>query len=121
MDFDFDETYPQRLAAALASGKICIVPHRIAERKEETMRVTLSNGVVLDGTPAQVAETARKLGELVGNDGVWYLSHSRGLVRIVDMNEEHLRNALRRLLFEKSNEWVTMRAMLNQLQLVQGR
>lgn len=85
------------------------------------MRVTLRNGLILEGTPEQVAQTARKLGESVGNDGIWYLSHSRGLIRIADMNEEHLRNALRRLLFEKSTEWVTMRAMLNQLQAVQGR
>ena len=113
--FDFDDTYQERLAAALASGKICVVPHRIKER-EKNMRVKLSNGLVLEGTPSQVAETARKLGENVGNDGIWYLSSSRGLIRIVDMQEEHLRNALGRLLREKSTAWLTMRSMLNALQ-----
>src|SRR5882724_944896 len=62
------------------------------ERKE-TMQLNI-NGVVMNGTPEQLAEIARKLGHDLGNDGVFYLSDSRGLVKIVDMDESWLRNAI---------------------------
>lgn len=113
--FDFDDTYQERLAAALASGKISIVPHRIkerddmgelspyqsylkrrreyAEREKNSMEVTL-NGVTMRGTPEQLAEIARKLGVELGNDGIWYNSTSRGLIMISQMEENHVRNTI---------------------------
>jgi hypothetical protein len=51
----------------------------------------------LTGTPEQVTAAAKALGHSVGGDGVWYNSSSKGLVRIVDMDDNHLQNALRKL------------------------
>jgi hypothetical protein len=94
-NFDFDNTYQDRLKAALASGKICIVPHRIKER-EKNMRIQLKNGMVVEGTLAQVSAVARQFGESVQfeGDGYHYNSASRGLVVISAMDTQHLRNAL---------------------------
>lgn len=59
------------------------------------MQVTL-NGVVMTGTPEQIGEVARRLGVQLGEDGIFYTSKSRGLILIADMDENHLRNAVKR-------------------------
>ena len=66
------------------------------------MRVTLNNGMTLEGTVEQVAAAAKALGQSLGNDGVFYMSESRGLVKISDMDDTHLQNALRKV----CREWV---------------
>jgi hypothetical protein len=69
------------------------------QKGQGNMNVTL-NGVRMEGTPAQIAEVARKLGVAVDNDGVHYLSQSRGLIRIDQMSEEHLLRTIRKRLRE---------------------
>ena len=61
--------------------------------KENTMKAVL-NGVTMEGTPEQLSEVARKLGVELDNDGIWYRSESRGLIRIVDMDENHIKNTI---------------------------
>lgn len=63
------------------------------EKGTKTMKIEW-NGVTIEGTSAQVAFAASKLGIPLGDDGVWYNSQSRGLTRIADMSEEHLRRAV---------------------------
>lgn len=72
---------------------------RIKERENnimttEKIKVTLPNGLTLEGTPSQVASAASAFGFSLGNDGVHYLSSTRGLIRISDMDSTHLRNAM---------------------------
>lgn len=70
-------------------------------RKEtNTMQVTL-NGVKMEGTSDQLAAIARSLGVSL-NDGIYYVSSSRGLIRIEDMDDNHLRNAMLKMY----REWV---------------
>lgn len=64
------------------------------ETKKMKMKVTLPNGLTLEGLPEQVADTARRLGVSLGEDGVYYMSSSLGLVKISEMGEQHLRNAI---------------------------
>lgn len=59
------------------------------------------NGVTMNGTPEQIAAIARQLGVEVGNDGVYYLSSSRGLIRITDMQDEHLK----RTIAKRTRDW----------------
>jgi hypothetical protein len=59
------------------------------------MKYTLRNGATLEGTPDQIVAVARSLGETVNfDDGLHYLSATRGLMLIRDMDLNHLRNAL---------------------------
>ena len=58
------------------------------------MKITLPNGMTLEGTLEQVSDAAKRLGFNLGNDGVHYVSSTRGLIKISDMTEQHLRNAI---------------------------
>lgn len=60
------------------------------------MKITLPNGAVVEGTPDQIAVIARSFGVSLGNDGVYYNSTSRGLIKITDMDDTHLANAIRK-------------------------
>ncbi len=60
------------------------------------MKITLPNGMTLEGTTAQVQDTIKAL-NISMEDGVHYLSESKGYVRIDEMNTEHIRNALLKL------------------------
>lgn len=71
------------------------------KEREMTMQVQLTNGLILTGTLAQVVDAARKLGVQLGEDGTYYNSTSRGLIRIVDMDNNHLQNTLRK----RYREW----------------
>lgn len=66
------------------------------------MRVTLANGVTIEGTEAEVTKIASQLGISLGNDGTHYMSSTHGLMRIVDMTDNHLMNAIRKMY----REWV---------------
>lgn len=113
-----------------------IVP--VVQKGQEAMEITI-NGIKMTGTAAQLAEVARKLGANIGNDGVHYLSSSRGLIRIDQMSEEHLLRTIRKRIREaaqsvqtlegiefltgvsNANNDVTTRAMLTQYQLLVSR
>lgn len=74
---------------------------------EQTMKITLPNGLVLEGTPEQVQSTAKTLGfSLPGvsglGDGTYYNSSSKGYVKITEMQTTHLRNAL----LKYYKEWI---------------
>jgi hypothetical protein len=59
----------------------------------ETIKVTLLNGMVLEGTSSQVNETLKKLG--YESAPIYYYSASKGAwVLIKDMNTTHLKNAI---------------------------
>ena len=82
------------------------------ERKQ-LMKIQLANGLWLEGTASQLVEAATKLGQALGNDGTYYLSQSRGLIRIDQMDQQHVRNALLKL----HREWVSTFPTLNDRQL----
>lgn len=59
------------------------------------------NGAQVEGTVEQILEVAKSLGEIVDLSKLegpkpkgFYVSESHGLIRIKDMNESHIRNAL---------------------------
>lgn len=58
------------------------------------MKVTLPNGLVVEGTDIQVLETLAKLGydSILGTE--YYHSSSKGLIKISEMETTHLRNAI---------------------------
>jgi hypothetical protein len=68
------------------------------------MKITLPNGMSLEGTLEQVRAAATALGyaNTLGNDGVHYLSESRGLIPIASMDSAHIRNAILKIY----REWV---------------
>jgi hypothetical protein len=58
--------------------------------------ITLPNGVQIMGTADQLVETASKLGYSLDN-AKYYLSESRGLLRISEMDTLHIKNAMVKL------------------------
>lgn len=64
------------------------------------MKVTLANGMVLEGSSEQVAEVMEKMG--LSGDEVFYRSGSKGLLLIKEMQSIHLRNAILKIY----TEWV---------------
>lgn len=64
------------------------------------MKVTLSNGMVLEGSSEQVAEVMEKMG--LSGDELFYRSGSKGLMLISEMQSLHLRNAILKMY----TEWV---------------
>jgi len=64
------------------------------------MKVTLKDGLVLEGSQEQVMETMEKLG--LKGDGVFYNSGTMGLLVIKEMQSLHLRNAILKMY----TEWV---------------
>lgn len=64
------------------------------------MKYTLKSGVTVEGTLEQIMATAKKLGEKV-NVGTlgklpkgYYLSDTRGVIKIADMETVHIKNSL---------------------------
>ncbi len=60
------------------------------------LKVTLPNGIVIEGSQDQIKDTLKKLGIEGFGDGTYYYSSSRGIVKITDMHTTHLRNAILR-------------------------
>lgn len=86
-------------------------------RKVEDMEkftVKLSNGLEVTGTLDQIQKVASGFGISVGNDGVHYLSASRGLIRIDSMDKTHVRNAM----LKYYRTWVESLSTLNGSDLV---
>lgn len=69
---------------------------------ESKLTVTLPDGTVISGTQNQVNSVMKAMGLFVP-DGVHYKSSHLGIVRIVDMETNHLRNALMKLY----RDWLT--------------
>lgn len=63
------------------------------------MKLTLSDGTVVEGTELQVQKVVRMLGLSMPaeGDGVHYRSSTHGLMRIEDMNTQHIINAALKL------------------------
>ena len=63
---------------------------------EEQMKVTLPNGMVVEGSPEQVKQVASFYGikNLVGDDQYYYSESKGELLLIYNMNTSHLRNAI---------------------------
>lgn len=63
------------------------------------MKVTLPNGITLEGTIDQINAVRKTFGyaELFVADGVHYKSQSKGIIRIADMNDMHIKNAIRKI------------------------
>jgi len=66
------------------------------------MRIRLPNGLLLEGTHSQIIDSLEKWG--LSGDGVFYMSDSKGLVLIAEMQSTHLRNAILKLYKEWLNE-----------------
>lgn len=64
------------------------------------MKVTLDNGMVLEGSAEQISDVLKSMG--VSGDGIFYVSASKGLQVISEMQSLHLRNAILKLY----SEWV---------------
>lgn len=64
------------------------------------MRVTLSDGMVLEGTQEQIVDVMKRMG--LSGDGMFYRSESKGLMVIKEMQSIHLRNAILKMY----SEWV---------------
>jgi len=64
------------------------------------MKVTLPDGMIIEGSVDQIRKTLEKLG--LSGDGLFYNSGSRGLVLIKEMQSLHLRNAILKMY----NQWV---------------
>jgi hypothetical protein len=64
------------------------------EKETEKMKVTLTNGMTVEGDAAQIKEVIEKLGLGFKPDGIHYWSESKGWTLIKDMNTMHLRNAI---------------------------
>jgi hypothetical protein len=60
------------------------------------VKLSLPNGITVEGPAAEVAAIARSYGVGV-NDGIHYNSSSRGLIRISEMDTKHIKNALRKM------------------------
>ncbi len=62
------------------------------------MKLTLGNGLIVEGTLGQIQEVARSLNVSVPStdDGIHYNSSTKGLILISGMETNHLRNALLR-------------------------
>lgn len=81
------------------------------------MEIKLPNGMTVSGTSDQVNDVLAKLGYgSLGNDGIYYRSQSRGLIRIVDMDENHLRNAMLKMY----REWAADLSNQRGIQLLQN-
>lgn len=63
------------------------------------MRHVLPNGLTIEGTIEQVNKVRASFGysPLFTPDGIHYNSSTKGVVRIADMDEQHVKNAIRKL------------------------
>lgn len=61
-----------------------------------TMSITLPDGTVVTGTRKQVEAVMRAMGVFV-EDGIHYKSEHLGVIKISDMETNHLRNAILKL------------------------
>jgi len=68
----------------------------IEKERLAIMKATLPNGVIVEGTTEQVHAVMRTFGMFV-EDGLHYNSSTKGVIRIADMNDQHLKNAIRKL------------------------
>ena len=68
--------------------------------KENKMKITLGNGLTIEGSQREVVDAMQKLGYGSQNER-FYNSESKGLILISDMETSHLRNAVLKL----NREW----------------
>jgi hypothetical protein len=63
------------------------------------MKNTLPNGLIIEGTMAQINKVRASFGylPLYEADGVYYNSSSRGVIPIAAMDTKHIKNAIRKL------------------------
>jgi len=62
------------------------------------MKLTLSNGVTVEGTLPQIEAVAKAFGlQVPVDDGIHYASTTRGVVKISEMSTQHLVNAIRKI------------------------
>lgn len=82
------------------------------------MKLTLPNGLTVEGTETQVRDIARSLGYVAAvpteNDGLHYKSSTHGLMLIRDMNTRHVVNAIRKLYRAEAEALSTDRVTLVQ-------
>ena len=66
------------------------------------MKITLPNGLAIEGTSEQIQEVLKSIGYKGIGDETYYFSESKGPVLITEMNSIHLRNAILKMY----KEWV---------------
>lgn len=77
------------------------------------VKVVLPNGIEVSGTAEQIKDTLTKLG-YSGNDGIYYMSKSKGLLKISEMHTGHIRNAM----LEIYREWSESLSKLSEKDLL---
>ena len=70
------------------------------DMEENKMKITLGNGLIIEGSQKDVMDAIQKLGYGDQNEK-FYNSSSRGLMLISEMETSHLRNAVLKL----NREW----------------
>ena len=90
----------------------------LTNENPKVFKHTFRNGLTVEGTLDQVQRVAQALGETLGNDGVFYLSSTRGLIRIADMSASHIRNAFmkRQREHNENGRFLVGRRLLQHLQ-----
>lgn len=77
--------------------------------------ITLPNGLTLTGELEQISNVANLLGFPWQTDSAYYLSETKGYIRIDGMETTHLRNAIRKMLRkDKDINTVNWRAMVRE-------
>lgn len=93
----------------VGNGKLMILlPHNLEmveakERKNKNVKITLPNGLVLEGTIDQIQTVSAKLGYTTDLSRTHYNSSHKGWLLISEMETSHIKNALLKLY----REWIT--------------
>jgi len=66
----------------------------MTKKIEKPMRVTLKSGVVIEGSGDEFQKLIKELGGVKEDDGIHYMSESKGVVTISSMNSVHIKNAI---------------------------
>lgn len=77
------------------------------------MKITLPNGVTIEGTPEQVSDVGKKMGFDLQGDERYYWSISKGPILITEMETTHLKNAVLKIY----REWVAGLSSLEPAQI----
>lgn len=75
---------------------------KLIQTRRKIMKITLANGLTIEGTQEQITETLKTLGFSGLGTSTLYFSESRGAIQITEMNSIHLRNAI----LKYYGEWV---------------
>lgn len=90
------------------SRLMILLPHNLEmveakERKNKNVKITLPNGLVVEGTPDQIQSLSEMLGFKTDLSKTHYNSSHKGWLLISEMETSHIKNAL----LKRYREWIT--------------